>query len=357
MTSAESLLINKVLNDALERQATDIHLTVGNYPVMRVAGNLVVMTDEQVLNPELVTRLVETFLSEADRQILEREREVTVVYNWADRARFRIQVFYQKGYPALSLRLVPQHLPTPKDLGLSSVLINTTSQARGLVLIVGPYKSGRTTSAFSLLDYVNQQQGKHILTLEKPIEYLMVNDKSIIEQREVGRDVPSFNQGLKFAAEEDFDIILVGDLQEDGQEDAVIQTVESGKLVYLVMSAQSVITALEEFVSRFPQHKAAYAREALSDNLLVATSQRLVPAVDGSMALAYEIVINSSSVKNNIKEGTFYQLNNIMLTSRQEGMISLDRQLADLVKAGKIAPNVATNYAVNQGAFKQMIGH
>lgn len=341
MTSAESLLLNKVLNDALERKATDIHLTVGNYPVMRVAGNLVVMTSEQVLTPDFIHRIIESFMSEPERKALEQVREKVVVYTWADRARFRASVFYQKGFPAVSLRLIPQRIPAPKDLNLSSVVVETTQHKKGLVIVAGPYNSGRTTTVFSLLEQVNQTDGKHIMTIEKPIEYLLVNNKSVVSQREVGRDVPTFVKGLESAEDEDVEILAVGDMEEPGQGQAVLEAVESGKLVYLVMNGQSAISTLESFVSGFEGSKQVWAKEVLSESLILVTVQRLLPAVNGGMALAYEIITNTGSVKNSLKDGNFSQLNNVISVSRQQGMISLERHLQDLVQAGVISQEVA----------------
>ena len=355
MTSAESLLINKILNDALEKKASDIHLTVGNYPVMRVAGNLIVITEEQILTPDFIHRMAESFLTDSDKAQLDKTRSMTVVYTWADRARFRAQVFYQKGYPAISLRLIPQRIVPAKDLGLSSVIIGTIERPRGVVLVAGPYNSGRTTTVFSLMEQINLQQGKHIQTLEKPIEYLMINNKSVIDQREVGRDVPSFIQGLEEAAEKDVQVVVVGEMEESGQAEAVLKLVESGKLVYVIINSLTVVAALESFISGFSDSSAAWAREALSQDFIAATAQRLVPQVGGGLVLAYEILTNSASIKNSIKEGNFFQLNNVILTSRQDGMITLDRHLTELVKTGQVAPEDAMRFALEPSSFKQMI--
>jgi len=355
MTSAESLLLNKVLNDALERKARDVHLTVGNYPVMRVGGGLVTMTQEQVLTPDFINRVLESFISETDRELLSERREMTVVYNWADRARFRAQVFYQKGFPAVSLRLIPQRIPTVKELGLSNVVIETVKKPKGLVLVSGPYNSGRTTTVFGLLEHINQTASKHILTLETPIEYLLVNNKSIISQREVGKDVPTFVQGLELAEDEDVEVLAVSQLTEPDQPEAILQAVASGKLVYVVMNGQTVISSLESFLSHFDSSKISWGREALAESLILATVQRLLPAVNGGLVLAYEIITATGSVVNNIKDGNFSQLHNVMSTSRQEGMITLDRHLVELVQTGKLTPEEAANAAQDPRVFQHMI--
>src|SRR3989344_2692630 len=163
MSSAETLLINKILNDALEKRASDIHLTVGNYPVMRIGGQLVTQAGDQVINPDIIKTLVESIISPEDYQRLQQEHDLVTTYSWANRARFRVQIFYQKGYPALSLRILASAPKLPKDLGLSSVIINASDQPKGLILVIGPYNSGRTTTVLSLVEYINQRAGKHIL--------------------------------------------------------------------------------------------------------------------------------------------------------------------------------------------------
>jgi len=353
MSSADSLLLNTILNQALEKHASDIHLTVGNYPVIRVGGSLTVLTTEQIINPDFINTIVEAMVPAPERERLQHDREVVVSYTWADRARFRAQIFFQKGYPAISLRLIPTQIANPKDLGISSIIINLIDQLKGLIIIAGPYHSGRTTTASSLLENVNQRLGKHILTLERPIEYLLVNNKAVISQREVGKDVPSFLQGLKEAVNDDIEIVMMSELSEVGQAEAVLELVESGKLVMVVMNAQSVVTALESFLSDISPQRASWARQIIADSLLAVTAQRLIPKIAGGLALAYEILTMSAAVKSVMKDGNFYQLNNVMLTSRQDGMIALDRQLADLVKQGVIAADQAARYALDPKTLQQ----
>jgi twitching motility protein PilT len=353
MSSAESLLLNTILNQALEKHASDVHLTVGNYPVIRVSGSLEVLTGAQIINPDFITTVVEAMVPAADQERLQRDREIVVSYTWADRARFRAQIFYQKGYPAVSLRLIPTQIANPKDLGISSIIINLIDQLKGLIIIAGPYHSGRTTTVCSLLENVNQRLGKHILTLERPIEYLLINNKAVISQREVGKDVPSFVQGAREALGDDMEIVMMSEMSEVGQAEVALELVEGGKLVVVVMNAQSVVTALESFLSDISPERSGWARQIIADNLLAVTAQRLIPKIAGGLALAYEILTMSAAVKSVMKDGNFYQLNNVMLTSRQDGMIALDRHLADLVKQGVIAADQAARYALDAKTLQQ----
>ncbi|MFA5126915.1 MAG: ATPase, T2SS/T4P/T4SS family [Patescibacteria group bacterium] len=352
---SDTLFINKILNIALERRATDVHLVAGNNPVLRIDGRLITLTEEQVLTPDLISSLIGSFL---DKELVDRlnvEREIVTIYAWANRARFRAKIFYQKGYLALSLRLVPPVIMSPKDLGIPPAVAQVLSKSNGLIIITGPYGSGRTTTAASLIETLNHNRGLHIQTLEQPIEYLFTNNQSIIEQREIGRDVTSFSHGLQTAADEDVDVILVSSLHEDGLEEIILELAESGKLVIVIMDADSVISALDRFISNLAPERRAWGQALLAEVLLIAMAQRLVPRVSGGLSLAVEVLTMTPAVKSSIKDSHLYQLNSIMQTSRDEGMIHMDKSLWDLVHAGEINSDEAMKLADNPQAFKQSI--
>lgn len=349
----DTLLINKILNIASERKATDVHLVAGNNPVLRVDGKLVTVTEEQVLTPEIINSLAESFLTRDDLDSLSKEREVVTVYTWNERARYRAKVFYQKGFLAMSFRVIPPFIMSPKDLGIPQAVTQALTNNSGLIIITGPFGSGRTTTAASLIETLNHNRGLHIQTLESPIEYLFVNNQSIIEQRQVGRDTPSYIKGLQAIKEEDVDVVLVGSLTEDGLEESVLELVESGKLVIVVMEAESVISAIDRFVSNLGADKKAWGQNLLAELLLVATSQRLLPRVGGGLRLVCEVLTNIPAVRSSIKDNHLFQLSSIMQTSREEGMIYLDKSLSDLVRAGEISPEDAAKVAENPQIFKQ----
>ena len=352
MATTETLLVNKILNIAAERKATDIHLTVGNYPVVRVDGKLITLTSEQVLTPDFLLGMADSFLSKVDKEDLEKERETVTVYTWANRARFRAKVFYQKGYIAISLRLIPQLIRSPKDLGLPPILTQSITKERGLIIVTGPFGSGRTTTIASLLETLNRNKGLHIQTLESPIEYLLSNNQSIIEQREIGKDTESFLKGLKDVLDEDIDVVAVGALAEDGVEEMILQVTESGKLVLVVMDADTVISALERFVSNLDPERRVWGQDVLAQVLVAVVAQRLLPRIGGGLSLAYEALTVTPAVQSIIKENRLYQLNSIMQTSKEEGMINLDKSLLELVRVGEISVDDAMQQAVNPQSFK-----
>ncbi|MBT4349784.1 Flp pilus assembly complex ATPase component TadA [bacterium] len=353
MSTTETLLINKILNIAAERKASDVHLTAGNYPVLRVDGKLVTLTGEQVLTPDFLLGMAESFLIEVEKKELEQEREVVTVYIWANRARFRSKVFYQKGYVAISLRLIPQLIRSPKDLGLPSALTQMVTKEKGLIIITGPFGSGRTTTVASLLETLNRNKGLHIQTLEQPIEYLLANNQSIIEQREIGKDTATFIKGLQDTIDEDVDVVTASSLEEDGMEELLLQVAESGKLVIVVMDADTVITALERFISNIDPDRKIWGRDILSQVLLGVVAQRLLPRIGSGLSLAYEVLTMTSAVQAIIKDNRLYQLKSIMQTSREEGMVNLDKSLLELVRVGEISVDDALQYAGDPQMFKR----
>lgn len=353
MSTTETLLINKILNLSAERRATDVHLTVGNYPVLRIDGKLLTLTDEQVLTPDFLLAMADSFLSELDKKNLESSKEVITVYSWANRARFRARVFYQKGYVAISLRIIPQLIRSPKDLGLPPILTQLIAKERGLLIITGPFGSGRTTTVASLLETLNRNKGLHIQTLEKPIEYLLANNQCVIEQREIGKDTTSFAKGLADTIDEDVDVVVVGTVNEDGLEELILQSAESGKLIIAIMDADSAISALERFISNLKPEKKIWGQDVLSQVLLGVVAQRLLPRIGGGLSLAYEALTMTSAVQAIIKDNRLYQLNSIMQTSKEEGMINLDKSLLELVRVGEVSANDAVTQAIDTDSFRR----
>ena len=348
----DTLLINNILNATSERKATDIHLVAGSNPVIRVGGRLMTMTEQPVMTPDNINSIAEIFLSSEELEQLNRDREVVTIYTWSDKSRFRVKLLYQKGFLAMSLRLIPAIVRSPKELNIPIAMTQLLNKDRGLLIITGPFSSGRTTTVASLLETINQNKGVHIQTLEDPIEYLFVNNQSIIEQRQVGRDVPSFVKGLQDMIDEDVDVAMVSSVYEPGIEELILELSESGKLVIMVMDADSVESALERFIIRFPNDKRKWAKDLLAGSLLGVVAQRLIPRVGGGLSLVCEVLTSIPAVRSSIRDEKFQQLTNIMQSSKEEGMINMDRALFELVKVGEIDVKDAISQANDPQTFR-----
>lgn len=346
-SSAENLFFNTIFSVALEKKATDIHLMTGNYPVLRLDSKLFALADEKILTVDAMTVLVDSLLTPDEKQRLSAEKEVRSVYTWANRARFRVAVFYQQGYPAVSLRMIPQTIPEPSALQIPPILLEKANAKQGLIIVCGPFNSGRTMTIASIVQHINSTQSRRIATLERPIEYVFSNAKSIIDQREVGVDTPSYVQGLNDLVDDDVEVVAVGEFMELGVPEMILTLAESGKLVFLIMNVNSSISALEKFLGNIPKEKLHWAKDSITSVLLAISCQRLVPAVAGGRVLVSELLTMSPAVASIVQEDKFNQLTNVLQTSRDEGMVNLDYRLSELVRSGKISLAEAKIYALD----------
>lgn len=337
METKDQLAINKILTMVAEHKASDLHLSVANPPILRVDGKLVALSDEPLLTPDWLANFIDSILNEQQKEILARDKELVLGYDFSDKVRFKVNVFYQKGALSASLRYIPNLIRTIDELGLPPVVQGFTKLKKGLVLITGPFGSGRTTTMAALVNEINKARAEHIITIEKPIEYLFVEDKSVIEQREVGKDTNSFTEALDAIREEDVNVVMVSEMETKEVIKMVLEVAEAGRLIYSVMSTDSVLKTIEKIINSFGQDEKGHIRNQLADDLEGIISQRLLPKAGGGMKLVAEVLIPTPAVRSVIRDGAIYQLNNILQTSRGEGMISLDRALAELVKAGEIS--------------------
>ena len=355
MSTAENITINRLLNAVAERRATDIHFVVGNYPFIRVKGKLVPLEGEALITPEAMQGLINFFIPEERKAEVEAKKELKYIYDWLGKARFRVHIFQQKGFYSVSLKLIIPQLKSLHELGLPDIVANFLQAKKGIIFIVGPFNSGRSTTLSAMIQNINQTRSEHILYLEEPIEHLFVNDKSVIEQREVGVDVKTFSEGLRSAKDEDVNIVAISRVDEPETLELLLELAESGRLVIAILDYYSAVTALDGMVSKFADAKVPWARNVLADFLVGIIVQRLIPTIAGELILAVEILTASPSVKALIKEGRYIGLESIIQTSRAEGMVSLERSLVDLVKQGKISAEEAASNAVDSKAMAALI--
>jgi len=354
MASNVDLTISRILSTGAEYKASDLHMTVGNPPILRVDGKLLPLADEQIITPDFMSDFTDFVLSAEQKKILNENKEIVTAFTMPNKIRLKINIFFQKGVLAASLRFIPATIKNIKELGLPPIVENFTQLTKGLLIITGPFSSGRTATVAALINAINKTRACHIMTIEKPIENIFVNNKSIIEQREVGRDTKSFEQALSTASREDVDVIMVSEMQERTVFQSVLNAAESSRLVISSMNTDTVLKTIEKIINSFPPEEEEKVRIQLSETLEGIVCQRLLPRVGGGRIVVAEVMIPTPPIRTVIKEGAFYQLQNIIQTAREEGTISLDRAMAELVRTGEILMDDALAHATDRANLKIM---
>jgi twitching motility protein PilT len=337
----QQLLIEDLMIELVKGGGSDLHLAAGQPPYGRFNGQLRPITQDGVLSEEACNRLIFSLLNNSQRKQLEQNWDLDCSYGLKDVARFRVNVYRQRGTYAACLRALGNTIPPLDKLGMPPIVEEITRKPKGLVLVTGPTGSGKTTTLASLLDHINRNRSEHILTIEDPIEFTYRNEKSLIHQREVSEDTRSFANALRAALREDPDVILVGELRDLETIQLAITAAETGHLVFGTLHTSSASQTVDRMVDVFPSGQQTQIRVQLSTSLLAVFSQTLCKsALPSSGAfgrvMAQEIMINTPATSNLIREGKTAQLYSQIQTGAQQGMQTLERALANLVKSGKV---------------------
>ena len=341
---------------AAQQGASDLHLSVGKHPTVRIDGNLVPISNEPILTPEMTAGLIGALLTTDQQEKLITEKEIDFAFSYEDKIRFRINVYFQKGYLSAALRLIPVNIRTVEDLNLPSVLHEFTKSQQGFFLAVGPAGHGKTTTLAALIDEINHSKMEHIITIEDPIEYTFVQDRALIDQREVGTDTISFHRGLRSILRQDPDVIMVGEMRDPESISIALTAAETGHLVFSTLHTNSVSQTIDRIVDSFPGAQQGQIRSQLATTLIGIVSQRLVPRIAGGRIPACEIMFVNSAIKNLIREKKTYQIDLVIDTSVQEGMTSLNRSLVELVRKREISLESAETYSLNPSELRQLLG-
>jgi twitching motility protein PilT len=316
---------------------TDLHLTAGAPPLVRVDGRLFPIPDLAPLRAEETAQLILGVLTDELSSQFRREKEVDFSFSWHGQTRFRANVYYQQGTMAMALRAIPYRIPTMEELGLPPIMEHFAHLPQGLILVTGPTGSGKSTTQASVIDFINQNRGCHILTIEDPIEYVHSHKRSAVNQREVGYDTDSFSRALRSALREDPDVILVGEMRDPETIQFALTIAETGHLVFATLHTNDASSALNRIVDVFPSERQQQIRVQLAASLAGVVAQRLVPRVGGGLVAAFEIVIANHPVRNLVREGKSHQIRNVMATSLREGMQTMEVSLNSLVQQGLVS--------------------
>ncbi|MBI4600152.1 Flp pilus assembly complex ATPase component TadA [Candidatus Uhrbacteria bacterium] len=355
MDTAETLSFRKMLVTAAKRDATDLHLTVGSPPMIRVDGILEPLEGEDILTSLKIERIVESMTSPDQRDRLAKERDIVVMTVFDNKIRGKVHIFFQESSMTVSLRFLTLNVETIRALNMPPAIEAIAVLKNGLVIVGGHFGSGRTTLALALLEHINRARVEHILTIEDPIEYDMVGNKSIVNQREVGRDVNSFDAALDAIEKEDVDVVFISELENTSATRKVLELANAGILVIAVMDVSSSDKALEKIISGFPSSEQTYITELLADALRAIVIQYLLPRIGGGLVPVHEVLVNTSSVRSFILSQKFSQLAQIIASSRAQGMISFDHELASMVKNRIVSLEHAREVVKNTDIFESLV--
>ncbi len=347
--------LSKYLEQGVSTNASDLHISCNALPTLRIDGKLLPIEGTKTLSPQDTESLIGSMLSEEKKKKLIDRKELDFSLTFGEKVRLRINVYYEKGNLAAAFRLIPYKIKTIEELGLPPILERFSSQSQGLVVVTGPTGHGKSTTLAAMVDYINKTRASHIITIEDPIEYVFQNNKSLINQREVGTDTRSFAGGLRSALREDPNVVLIGEMRDLESIETALILAETGHLIITTLHANNAAETADRIVSVFPPHQQHQIQYQLANVLTGVISQRLIPKVSGGRIVAAEILISNHGIRNIIREGKTYQLSNVINTSMSEGMISMDKVLADMVSKGEISIENALMWATDPKNLKMSV--
>jgi len=328
-----------LLQRTVEAKASDLLITVGVPPVLRINGQIVKMELER-LSPKDTQNIIYSMLSERQIKLFEENRELDFTYDVPGLSRFRINVHFQRNSVAATIRTIPRQVPSFDDLGLPKQIINFCKLERGFVLVTGRSTTGKSTTLATMIDYINEDRRAHIITVEDPIEFLHSHKKSVVEQREVGIDTMTFGAALKFALRQNPDVMLIGEMRDLETISAAVTSAETGHLVLASLHTLSAIQTIDRIIDVFPADQQGQIRYQLAFTLEGIVTQQLLPSVDGGLVPACEILFVTPGIRNLIREGKIHQINVLIETGAKFGMQTMDQSLLDLYRSGKISNSV-----------------
>lgn len=343
-------LVKTVVNEG----ASDMHLSEGRHPTIRVSGMLLPLVKHPVLTKEDTAGLLSELLSPENKQLFYGTKEADFSYSLGD-ARFRGNAYFQQGAVSVSLRLVPKNIRTFEELNLPDILKTFAEKQQGFFLVVGPVGHGKSTTLAAMIDYINSSRAEHILTIEDPIEYIYEQKRSVIDQREVRIDTSDFPNALRSMFREDVDVVLIGEMRGLETISTAVTAGETGHLVFSTLHTNSAAQTIDRIIDSFPGTQQDQIRSQLASSLNGIFSQRLIPRISGGLIPAYELLINNSAIANLIREKRTHEINTVIETSSQDGMVDMNRCLADLVARGEITIENAYQFSFNPKNLERLL--
>lgn len=342
--------------DVMERGGSDLHITVGLPPVMRLNGKLVPMSGES-LTPKDTKDVLYSIMTQEQREALERNWEFDFAYAIPGRARFRVNVYHQRNSVGAAFRLIPADIRSFDELGLPYVIEDLCRKPRGFVIVTGPTGCGKSTTLAAMVDCINKTQSVHVMTVEDPIEYLHTHNRAMVNQREIGTDTRSFDAALKYVLRQDPDVILIGEMRDLETVSTALTAAETGHLVLATLHTLDAVQTIDRIIDVFPPHQQQQIRIQLAGSLQGILSQQLLPTIDGTGRVpAVEVLVPTPAIRNLIREAKTHQVPTAMQTGNQHGMTTMDQSLADLCRRGLITFEMAMQRAVDPSNLRTLLG-
>lgn len=354
MSNPETQL-TKLLDYVISQGASDLHLSPGSHPIIRVNSALTPLSSEPVLENVDTVAILEALLPKERMEKFRTERSIDFSYSHAGKSRFRINGYVVAGNVSVAMRLIPNAIRSFSELDLPPILETFAQRQQGFFMVVGPVGQGKSTTLAAMIETINETRSEHILTIEDPVEYIFTPKKSLIHQREVFLDTPSFHGALNAAFREDVDVIMVGEMRDQDTISSAVTAAETGHLVLSTLHTNNAAQTIDRIIDMFPSNQQDQVRVQLASSLTGIFSQRLVPRIKGGLIPAYELLINNNAVANLIREARTHEIATVIQTSSQEGMIDMDRCLAELVRKGEISAEDAVSRAFDRKTFERYI--
>ena len=346
--------LDDIIMTLVKEGGSDLHLTVGNFPTLRISRELIPLTRKKELTGEDTLGFLHQMIGEKALTSFVVKQELDFSYTHRKEYRLRGNASFQRGLISIALRLVPK-VKTISELGLPEQLISLSRERQGFFLVVGSVGQGKSTTLAAMVAHINSESRRHILTVEDPVEFRFDHDKSLVEQREVGIDTNDFNTALVHALRQDVDVIMIGEMRDRDTIATAVTAAETGHLVLSTLHTNSAAQTIDRIIDSFPGDQQNQIRMQLSSSLLGVLSQRLIPATDGGLVPAFELLLNTGAVANLIREKRTHEIDTLIEIGAKDGMIDLDRYIAGLVREGKVSRDVAYSFVRRRNLFERLL--
>lgn len=348
-------ILDQLIEEVIRNDGSDLHISEGRHPTIRVNGDLIPLSKYDLVTSEMAAGFLSSMVSDEFYKIFKEKNELDFSHSYKDNSRFRGNAFVQQGKVGIVMRLIPNTIRTLEELNLPPFLETFAQRKQGFFLVVGPVGQGKSTTLASLIDIINSERAEHIITIENPVEYIYTKKKSIVDQREVRIDTEDFYTALLGTFRQDVDVILVGEMRGRDTISAAVTAAETGHLVFSTLHTNNASQTIDRIIDSFPSEQQDQIRVQLAGSLIGIFSQRLIPRISGGMIPAYELLINNNAVSNLIREKRTYEIDTVIETGSESGMIDMNRTLADLVRRGEITAENAFLHSFRPEILKKII--